>query len=323
MADHAINSVDLPLNYYKVYNADTNMDVLVPTYANVYTVEGVYDGDNLRQLSLAELVMVVCLARATEKERIVIALMSEMSETTNTLNALSDIENKLLEGIALDDITETYSYKGNRYSAVDFLAIVIGGATPASGERVYGELWNQLSNSNHIIEVTGNYTYGGNTYTKAYDFICARGLPNMSNGRVMNFYNVCVLADSLQDGEVISDDALIGLSGYSAVQSVWSGMTKEDLIEQIDITYKEDVLNGVQLLAWQAEGVQNASSYLPSSQDELITEIESKMDSLNTFSQQKMIELQSETNKRDQAYDMITNILKSLNTVQVGISNNI
>ena len=36
-----------------------------------------------------------------------------------------------------------------------------------------------------------------------------------------------------------------------------------------------------------------------------------------------MIELQSETNKRDQAYNLVTNILKSLNTVQVGISNNI
>ena len=57
--------------------------------------------------------------------------------------------------------------------------------------------------------------------------------------------------------------------------------------------------------------------------DTLITNIESKMDSLNSFSQQKMIELQSETNKRDQAYDMITNILKSLNTVEVGIVNNI
>ena len=43
---------------------------------------------------------------------------------------------------------------------------------------------------------------------------------------------------------------------------------------------------------------------------------------MNSFSQQKMIELQSETNKRDQAYDMITNILKSINTVQVGIVNN-
>ena len=35
-----------------------------------------------------------------------------------------------------------------------------------------------------------------------------------------------------------------------------------------------------------------------------------------------MIELQSQTSKRDQSYDMISNVLKSLNTVQVGIVNN-
>ena len=46
------------------------------------------------------------------------------------------------------------------------------------------------------------------------------------------------------------------------------------------------------------------------------------MDSLNTFSQQKMIDLQSQTTKRDQAYDMISNVLKSLNTVLVGNANN-
>ena len=46
------------------------------------------------------------------------------------------------------------------------------------------------------------------------------------------------------------------------------------------------------------------------------------MDELNTFSQQKMIELQSLTNKRDQSYDMISNILKSLNTVLTGTVGN-
>ena len=50
--------------------------------------------------------------------------------------------------------------------------------------------------------------------------------------------------------------------------------------------------------------------------------LESKMDENNSFSQQKMIQLQSQTSKRDQAYDMISNVLKSLNTVQVGIVNN-
>ncbi|MBP1583095.1 MAG: hypothetical protein J6866_03990, partial [Victivallales bacterium] len=305
------------------YDAAIDMEVLVPRSATVYTVEGVYDGDNLRQLSLAELVMVVCLARATEKERIVIELMSEMSETTNILNALSDIESKLLEGLNLDDIMETYTYKGVRYFAKDFLAIVVGGATPPpGGGELYITLWNELQNK-HIVEVTGDYPYGNNTYTKAYQFLHARGLPTMSIGTMENFYDVCEAADALEDGQVISDADLMNLSRYNNVSSIWSGMTKEDLIEQIDVTYKERVLNGIQMLAWQSDGVPDADSYLPSGKDDLITEIESKMDSLNTFSQQKMIELQSETNKRDQAYDMITNILKSLNTVQVGISNNI
>ncbi len=53
-----------------------------------------------------------------------------------------------------------------------------------------------------------------------------------------------------------------------------------------------------------------------------ITDIESKMDSLNSFSQETMIDLQSQTNKRDQAYDMAANIMKSLNGVQIGIANN-
>jgi dGTP triphosphohydrolase len=55
---------------------------------------------------------------------------------------------------------------------------------------------------------------------------------------------------------------------------------------------------------------------------DLLTAIEAKMDAKNTFSQQAMIELQSLTAKRDQSYDMISNVLKSLNTVLVGIVNN-
>ena len=56
---------------------------------------------------------------------------------------------------------------------------------------------------------------------------------------------------------------------------------------------------------------------------DFITSLESKMDEKNSFSQQSMIELQSLTNKRDQSYDMISNILKSLNTVMTGIVNNV
>ena len=55
---------------------------------------------------------------------------------------------------------------------------------------------------------------------------------------------------------------------------------------------------------------------------DFVDAIESKMDEQNSFSQQSMIELQSLTNKRDQSYDMISNVLKSLNTVMTGIVNN-
>lgn len=72
-------------------------------------------------------------------------------------------------------------------------------------------------------------------------------------------------------------------------------------------------------------GMSSASvpaEFIDSSSTDFITELEAKMDEMNSFSQQKMIELQSYTNKRDQSYDMISNVLKSLNTTMTGIVNN-
>ena len=43
----------------------------------------------------------------------------------------------------------------------------------------------------------------------------------------------------------------------------------------------------------------------------------------NTFSQETMIKLQSQTTKRDQAYDMISNVLKSFSTVMTATVNNV
>ena len=64
------------------------------------------------------------------------------------------------------------------------------------------------------------------------------------------------------------------------------------------------------------------SDFVSATDTDFLTALEAKMDENNSFSQQKMIELQSQTSKRDQTYDMISNVLKSLNTVQVGIVNN-
>jgi len=67
----------------------------------------------------------------------------------------------------------------------------------------------------------------------------------------------------------------------------------------------------------------NVPNTASASSKDFISSLESKMDEKNSFSQQTMIELQSLTNKRDQSYDMISNVLKSLNTVLVGTANNI
>ena len=168
--------------------------------ARAYTVEGVKNADgSLRQLSIGQLVMAICLNRASKLEADIIALMEEMSATSAQLAALTDIENDILDGGA---------------------------------------------NMNNIN--TSHVTYDGQDYT-FYDF-------------------------------------LVNVMGFSS----------------------SDVPTG----------------FADASNTDLITEIESKMDEKNSFSQQKMIELQSLTNKRDQSYDMISNILKSLNTTMTGIVNN-
>ena len=168
--------------------------------ARTYTVEGVENADgSLRQLSIGQLVMAICLNRASKLEADIIALMEEMSATSAQLAALTDIENDILDGGA---------------------------------------------NMNNIN--TSHVTYDGQDYT-VYDF-------------------------------------LVNVMGFSP----------------------SDVPTG----------------FAAASNTDLITLIESKMDEKNSFSQQKMIELQSLTNKRDQSYDMISNILKSLNTTMTGIVNN-
>ena len=168
--------------------------------ARTYTVEGVENADgSLRQLSIGQLVMAICLSRASKLETDIIALMEEMSATSAQLAALTDIENDILDGGA---------------------------------------------NMNNIN--TSHVTYDGQDYT-FYDF-------------------------------------LVNVMGFSP----------------------SDVPTG----------------FADASNTDLITLIESKMDEKNSFSQQKMIELQSLTNKRDQSYDMISNILKSLNTTMTGIVNN-
>ncbi|MBO6120508.1 MAG: hypothetical protein J6Q49_01490 [Kiritimatiellae bacterium] len=184
--------------------------------ANFYTVDGVTNADgSLRQLSIGQLVMAICLSRASKLEADIIALMEEMNTTSAELKIMTTIEEKVIGWTTADP-------------------------QPHPG---YEHLYHDT------ISGTGT-NYDGKTYM-----------------------------DVLRSMGIIGD-------GIECVR--WSGSPDPN-----DIMY-----------------------------DDFITALESKMDEKNTFSQQKMIELQSLTNKRDQSYDMISNVLKSLNTTIIGNINN-
>ena len=184
--------------------------------ANFYTVDGVTNADgSLRQLSIGQLVMAICLSRASALETDIIALMEEMNATSAELKIMTTIEEKVVGWTTADP-------------------------QPHPG---YEHLYHDT------ISGTGT-NYNGKTYM-----------------------------DVLRSMGIIGD-------GIECVR--WSGNKDPN-----DIMY-----------------------------DDFITALESKMDEKNTFSQQKMIELQSLTNKRDQSYDMISNVLKSLNTTIIGNINN-
>ena len=176
--------------------------------ARAYTVEGVTNADgSLRQLSIGQLVMAICLSRASKLEADIIALMEEMSTTSAQLADMTKIEQAVID---------------------DFAA-------------------NQ-------------------------------------NGHAYDLNNVTVTS---------STSAVQLLRDLEVINSSQQYVRNDSIQSNADIMY-----------------------------DDFITQIESKMDEKNSFSQQKMIELQSLTNKRDQSYDMISNILKSLNTTMTGIVNN-
>ena len=205
----AINTVEFDLS---MVNPDTGEYLT----ARAYTVEGVNNVDGTpRLLSIGQLVMAICLQRATALEAGIIDIMESMNKTSSQLESLTEINQAVVD----------YFANGNSHA----FKIANTGGTDTFTDLVV--------NSGH---------YAGQTYKAAL----------IDTGIATN------------DTYYIRDDAIL------------------------------------------------------SAADILATDVEDKMDELNSFSQQTMIELQSQTSKRDQTYDMISNILKSLNTVQVGIVNN-
>ena len=166
--------------------------------ANYYTVPGVtYPDGTPRALSIGQLVMALCLQRATELEAEIIKIIEDLNKTSEDLERLTEIEKAIVNATDSSVNLKTTKLTGTDISYYDF-----------------------LTKSEYEIEL--------------------KGVPETAN----------------------------------------------------------------------------------SSSEQLITDIEAKMDSHNSFSQQTMIDLQSQTAKRDQSYDMISNILKSLNTTLMTNVNN-
>ena len=170
--------------------------------ARAYTVAGIENPDgSLREMSIGQLVMAICLDRASKLEADIIELMEEMNNISAQLEGMTKIEEEVLAATAENPLSLT---------------------------------------SNTLV-------YNGTSYT------------------------------------------------YKAF------LTDEDNV-------------GIKMT--------NVPNSAHAESEDFISDLEAKMDERNSFSQQKMIKLQSQTSKRDQAYDMISNILKSLNTVLVGNANN-
>ena len=166
--------------------------------ANYYTVAGVNNPDGTpRALSIGQLVMALCLQRATELEAEIIKIVEDLNKTSEDLERLTEIEKAIVNATDSSVDLKNTKLEGTDISYYDF-----------------------LTKSEYEIEL--------------------KGVPETAN----------------------------------------------------------------------------------SSSEQLITDIEAKMDSHNSFSQQTMIDLQAQTAKRDQSYDMISNILKSLNTTLMTNVNN-
>lgn len=72
--------------------------------SNVYTLEGVTNEDGtLRQMSVGQLVMAVCLNRATELESSILGKMNAMAVTTDKLEMLSGAEKKIADWQSQDE----------------------------------------------------------------------------------------------------------------------------------------------------------------------------------------------------------------------------
>jgi len=196
----------------------TNPDTGFRLQSNVYYVDGVVDALGApRPLSMSQLVMAVCLARATELEADVVQQMEAMAENTERLEYYAKIET---------DMANWYEANPEKEFDADKLQ-----------KKGYENLYELIHRAEGESESTGLPTF----------------------------------------------DQFLEDVGESAGKRTW--------------TYDEF--------------------------EKFMTKVEDRMDAYNTMSQEQLISIQSTTSKRDDTYSLISNVLKSLNTILTGTVNNL
>ena len=90
--------------------------------ANYYTVPGVTNPDGTpRALSIGQLVMALCLQRATELEAEIIKIVEDLNKTSEDIERLTEIETAIVNATDSSVDLKNTKLKGKDISYYDFL----------------------------------------------------------------------------------------------------------------------------------------------------------------------------------------------------------
>ena len=196
----------------------TNSETGNPLVANLYHVDGIS-----RALSIAELVMAICLQKATEIESAIIARMEAQSKMTVNLESLTEIQ-----------------------------AALTAKMTPPNAQTDGLETVAQLRKLAQAFDVS------------------------------LIWYK--------EDGTLVRGKQ--GQKTYAEIETF------------LKSTAEVKIDSGMTTIA------------------EVVQAVSSRIDELNTTNQKEMIELQSDVAKRDNRYELITNMLKSIGTMNLNVVSN-
>lgn len=266
----------------------------------------VYSYNGVDNLSMNQLMMAICLERGNELELQTVELMEKMTDTTGRLRRLARLEEMVLEaqeaGTPLD-LTAKVEVSGESPSktvreVLDENGITIQfsseeGRSPLPGNQMYGSDVQDAALTPGL-QTKLNVLLGTSVDTDTRDFCYWLLMGGLS-------WMLSFSGDQVVD----ADHCSLSVNGLEKALT----QTLTFLEEKADVDVK-----------W---GREYASAVLGEDMDQLLTDIESKMDSLNTVSQEDMIDLQSLVNKRDQTYSLLSNASKLMSNLSLSIVNNL